>query len=40
VRGGRSAKAKLQSGFGRLLLWSGLLKQIVPRFSIVARLSN
>ena len=40
VRGGRSAKARLQSGFGRLLLWSGLLKQVVPRFSIVARLNN
>ena len=40
VRGGRSAKARLQSGFGRLLLWSGLLRQIVPRFSIVARLNS
>lgn len=40
VRGGRSTKARLQSRFGRLLLWSGLLKQVVPRFSIVARLNN
>lgn len=39
VRGGRNAKARLRSGFGRLLLWSGLLKQIVPHFSIVARLN-
>ena len=40
VRGGRSAKARLQSGFGRLLLWSGLLKQVVPRFSIIAQLDS
>lgn len=40
VRGGRSLKARMQAGIGRLLLWSGLLKQVVPRFSIVARLNN
>lgn len=40
VRGGRSAKAKVQSGLGRWLLWSGLLVHIVPRFSIVARLNS
>jgi hypothetical protein len=40
VRGGRSAKAKLQSGLGRLLLGSGLLRHVVPRFSVVARLDT
>ena len=40
VRGGRSAKAKVQSGLGRWLLWSGLLMHIVPRFSVVARLNS
>ncbi len=40
VRGGRSVKAKVQSGLGRGLLWSGLLVHIVPRFSIVAQLNS
>jgi len=40
VRGGRSAKAKVRSGLGRWLLWSGLLMHIVPRFSVVARLKS
>ena len=40
VRGGRSAKAKLQSGLGRLLLGSGLLRHVVPHFSIIARLDT
>jgi hypothetical protein len=40
VRGGRNAKAKMKSGIGRWLLWSGLLMHIVPRFSVVARLNS
>jgi hypothetical protein len=40
VRGGRSAKAKVQSGLGRWLLWSGLLIHTVPRFSVVAQFNN
>ncbi len=39
-RGGRSMKARLRSGAGLFLLRSGLLKQIVPSFSIVARINN
>lgn len=40
VKGGRGAKARLQSVTGQGLLQSGLLVHIVPRFSVVARLNN
>ncbi len=40
VKGGRSAKARLQSVAGQGLLQSGLLVYMVPRFSVVARLKS